>query len=140
MRLLILHVIFPLAFICLQCDASSCLSLPPTAFTLPDILSAKDSDEHGNGMVVNHGIEFVDVNGDGLADLVWGYGDTFPSETSSYACIYLNTGCGWGKQPVLLPNRRDLDHSLLDHCAYLQFSKAHTPALLTLACLQWTSI
>lgn len=76
--------------------ATDCPALPPTAFTLPDVLSVKDSDEHGNGMLVNHGIDFVDVNGDGLSDLVWGYGDTFVGETTHYACIYLNTACGWG--------------------------------------------
>lgn len=56
MRQLLLRLTFPFACIILQSDSSACVSLPPTAFTLPDVLSAKDTDSHDNGMVVNHGI------------------------------------------------------------------------------------
>lgn len=41
------------------------------------------------------GFEFIDVNDDGLPDLVWSF--YMEGVNSAYQCVYLNTQCGWGE-------------------------------------------
>lgn len=43
------------------------------------------------------GLEFSDVNGDSLVDLVWALYDYLAKPSDYVQCVYLNTGCGWGE-------------------------------------------
>lgn len=81
--------------LCVVADAAGagvdCSPLPPDAFELPDFLTTVNL---ANGAYYNiqNGIQFVDINGDSLPDVVYGLGQ---SQGNSYSCVYLNTGCGW---------------------------------------------
>ena len=49
---------------------------------------------NANWQQFEHGIQFMDINGDSLPDLIQGFqSDMNPSSTS--LCVYLNTQCGW---------------------------------------------
>lgn len=63
---------------------------------LPDIFTLWNTDDgptsYGNQ---DRGIQFQDINGDGLVDVMQGFGQV-PS--TNVMCIWLNTGCGWVPQ------------------------------------------
>ena len=45
---------------------------------------------------IDKGVQLVDINGDLLADIVWGYEDqSGAAPHPQWTCIYLNTGCSW---------------------------------------------
>ena len=57
-----------------------------------------------NGNIVNGaptGVSFVDVNGDGLPDIVWSYFQSSGAGNICIAAVYLNTGSGWVKNVAL---------------------------------------
>lgn len=77
-------------FVTLCTAFATCPELPPTAFVLPDVLSTVNA----NWQQFEHGVQFIDINGDSLPDLIQGFqSDMNPSSTSS--CVYINTQCGW---------------------------------------------
>ena len=96
---------------------------PPTSTTpFAFNISYAGSDPNQNAVPgAPSGVSFVDVNGDGLPDIVWlVYQDSFDGITygssgtaACIAAVYLNTGSGWVKDVALshqlaLLTRRDL--------------------------------
>ena len=63
---------------------------------VPQYLIDGNGNAHiGGYQVLSYGTSWVDVNGDGLQDLVFGLYDAVDSPKSSYRIIYLNTGCAF---------------------------------------------
>ena len=81
--------------------ATPCPETPPSYFSLPMWTTLWE----GNGQNVDGGIQLIDVSGDALVDLVFGYS----SSGIDYNCIYINTQCGW----ILQANYTGPDNSCL---------------------------
>lgn len=70
--------------------SSPCPVVSNTSFVLADVLV-----EWAANTNIEHGVQFEDVNGDGLADMIYGWDD---GSSSSTTCVYLNTGYSWVQQ------------------------------------------
>lgn len=64
-------------------------------FWVPAVAEATVNIEGGSGL------ELADMNGDSLVDLLWAIFDSGANPKEYFQCIYLNTGCGWGKCRIL---------------------------------------
>lgn len=67
-----------------------CPAISNTTFQLADVLVEWEANTN-----IQHGIEFEDVNGDGLADMIYGWDD---GSNVYITCVYLNTGYSWVQQ------------------------------------------
>ena len=82
--------------------ATPCPETPPSYFSLPYWTTQWEGPSGGN---VDGGIQLIDVSGDALVDLVFGYN----TGSTNYNCIYINTQCGW----ILQANYTGPDNSCL---------------------------
>ena len=90
-------------------------------YTLPDVFTERLT----SGQDVDHGIQFQDVNGDGLIDMMQGYAcDPCPG-SPGYNCVYLNTGIAWVLQTGTSHATRDCaaDAALLVRNTSMTFKK-----------------
>ena len=67
-----------------------CPAISNTTFQLADVLVEWEANTN-----IQHGIEFEDVNGDGLVDMIYGWDD---GSNVYITCVYLNTGYSWVPQ------------------------------------------
>ena len=96
-----MHRLF--AFLALATSTTaSCPPTPPSSFSLPQWTTQWEGTQ-GNQ---DGGIQFIDVSGDSLPDLVFGYSNAISPPLN---CIYINTQCGW----VLQANYTGPDNSCL---------------------------
>lgn len=72
--------------------ATPCPWLSPLSFQLPGVFTQWAPDGSGGYTNIDGGIQIIDITGDSLVDLLYGYDD---GSASSYECIYINTQCGW---------------------------------------------
>ena len=86
----------------LAVGGTPCPQTPPSAFTLPQYTTQWNPGQ-GN---VDGGIQIVDVTGDSLADLVFGFAI---DSSEAFNCVYINTQCGW----VLQANYTGPDNACL---------------------------
>jgi hypothetical protein len=75
---------------------SACPALPSTYFQLADVFQEFESPSTPN---IDHGLQFEDVNGDGLVDMLYGW-DNSDHDAHPFICIYINTGHSWVLQNV----------------------------------------
>ena len=87
-----------IACVIVECSGTACPSLPTTSFSLADVLTERINVQ---GQVFDHGIQFQDVNGDGLVDMLYGY-FCDPCNLEDFNCVYLNTGYSWILQNATL--------------------------------------
>ena len=82
-------VIFIMAGMLPLAWSTPCPTISNTTFQLADMLV-----QWAAGQNIQHGIQFEDVNGDGLVDMIYGW------ENAGYAplCVYINTGYAWVQQ------------------------------------------
>jgi hypothetical protein len=90
-----------------QYNLQPCASLSADTFHLPMPITWVTRDAQEQIVPIPTSIEVVDITGDELADLLFGYVNT----NYAWNCIYINTGCGWvlqdnytGPVTTCLPN------------------------------------
>lgn len=91
-----------LACVTFECSGTACPSLPTTSFSLADVLTERINQDQ----VFDHGVQFQDVNGDGLVDMLYGY-FCDPCNSEDFNCVYLNTGYSWILQNSTLSSAFD---------------------------------
>ena len=94
--------IFILGALTVAVTGDPCMPTSAAYFQLPGATTTWTGSESVDG-----GIQLIDVNGDSLVDLVFGYSDG--PDHHSFDCIYLNTQCAW----VLQANYTGPDYSCI---------------------------
>ena len=84
--MVLFKVVF-LSFVALV-RATPCPDLPTTYYELAGTFSTWTGQT-----TIDGGLQFQDINGDGLAEMLYAYGND-PSDFS-FSCVYLNTGYAW---------------------------------------------
>jgi hypothetical protein len=79
-------------FLCRNSTYLACPATPSNSFVLPGPVSV-----YADFNKINYatGLRLIDINDDNLPDVVIGQADDNSEAGPCYACIYINTHCGW---------------------------------------------
>jgi hypothetical protein len=97
-----------------------CPVLSSSSYALPDVFTTWVQGNPGSNQ--DHGIQFQDINGDGLVDMLYGLDNN--DDHTIFECVYLNSGFSWALQNV---SSRDCTATATVQVRHVEFSfKKHT--------------